>query len=162
MRPSPTAWHEAGHSVLALELGLTCKSATVLPGHGTQGEVTLGGWASDPAWDQQLLQQARAHLDIMVTLAGPMAEELASGRRGDSAATMDRCQVWDQAKELTSDDEEARLLLAWLERRCRSWLNDPRTWLKVQNVADALEKKKTLTGADVAKVCTTASRTPRW
>jgi hypothetical protein len=86
-----TAFHEAGHIVIGHVLGLTIRSATVVPDAGGYGCVsiksplaTLDEWDDRGRWHNKghdVRSVYRAH--IMETMAGREAAELCCGPGGD-------------------------------------------------------------------------------
>lgn len=74
------AFHEAGHAVAALAWGLT---VTVCEVHRTQGRVIGGGYTG---MSGRVLASELACCDAEITMAGPVAEAVASWRMAHGSA----------------------------------------------------------------------------
>jgi hypothetical protein len=76
-----TAFHEAAHAVIALELGVPVEYATIEPCGSTKGEVKTG--------------EATAEQEAMITMAGPMADAKFAGVDYDMDWVRKYNEVWE-------------------------------------------------------------------
>jgi hypothetical protein len=161
-----TAYHEAGHAVVACLMHVPFHSVTVAPGpvpvddlrRTTLGQIELNiewpDWAIpfSPCFDRTRARRFVAR-DVCMTLAGPLAETLHT-----------RC--WQQQPGDEQDDEWAAYEIAEDCRVARSpkatreWVNRlrfstlemlriPYVWAAVDAVAGKLVKRKRLNSAQV-------------
>jgi hypothetical protein len=143
------AFHEAGHAVAAVTLGIRVFLATVVPSHDCAGHV-LHAPIGELTVEQALL----------ITLSGPAAQRryfpllAVFGPEGEGDLE-DHIGVFDFAEARTllrmlhgSDwmDVCAETLPRWLARADRLV---GREWLWILRVAAALEQRHTLTGAEI-------------
>lgn len=149
-----TAYHEAGHAVAGLSLGLPVGQACVLPGPDTHGFVLFDVAEAEAHQDGGLF---RKHL--LVALAGHLAEELFGGNRDGSDDDFER------AKELArkvvrlrpldagiilgdgSVTEDVRDTLSKAIAECRELLTKEAA--SVKTVAEALRSSGLLSGAEL-------------
>jgi hypothetical protein len=125
------AYHESGHAVAALLLlSGTMTTASVVPNADSAGRVRFAGFDEE------------SRLDVMtVWCAGAEAERYFLGAAGDGDRN-DRAVV----KALSNSEQEiaeARALAAGLIRIHAPW---------IRRVAAALERRRTLTAHQVAKL----------
>lgn len=152
-----TAYHEAGHAVMALLLKKRFSMATIEPGEDFLGMVAYSGLQ---AWESrtELLEYGsfddlgardRSFLerDIMVSLAGPVAEAIYLGA-ADVAVHLggrgDYQKILDLVTRFMAPDE-AQPYVKWLEERAKTRLENPISWRGVTAVAECLLEEKTLT-----------------
>ncbi len=168
-----TAYHEAGHAVVACLMGIPFTSVTVAPGpvpvdefrRSTAGHINLKAtwpdWAipDHPAFDPKRTRRFAAR-NVSMTVAGSLAETLYT-----------RC--WQQSpglgQEGAGDDEFMAFEVAltcnvartpkgmhrWVDRLRFSTLETlrlPYVWAAVDAVARKLVKRKTLNSAQVHKL----------
>lgn len=128
------ARHEAGHAVMALELGAPVTSATIARNlaAGLEGACTITLWG---AWCRvtEAPEIARLERSIMVLLAGELAERLAG--EAPQFAAQDRARVEELLRCYPHElhDDERAALLAWCETHTRRRL--ARAWPAVVAIA---------------------------
>lgn len=145
MTLSQTAWHEAGHAVVAVQHGFALKSVVVHPRRKPDGEAGLT--------ELVMFSNADAVRLLTYLMAGPAAEKRFSGRSacGDSR---DREQAIEVARVIhdmkkPADHPDVVATVARAELIARALMLDDLTWAAVQAVAKALEQKRRLSGRDV-------------
>ena len=79
-----TAYHEAGHAVAAVVLELPFEVVTIVPNDKTEtlGHVSIVGSLSVINLDRREFR-AENRDDLIMTMAGPVAEERLRGKRND-------------------------------------------------------------------------------
>lgn len=153
-----TAYHEAGHAVMAWILRVKVRSATIAPDReaGIAGSVShekllLGKCPETIDSDRQRI---RAEKLIMVLLAGPIAQVLynpRSFRRYHAGFDWNRVvRLSGMCTESVSTSERH---IEYLEGRIKDHLRNPEKWKLVTKVADELLGNTTVDGARVAKLC---------
>jgi hypothetical protein len=145
-----TAYHEAGHAVMAFELGLSIREVTIVPDDAGNflGRVTgtplgpdvMARFAEyDP--DRHLVEQL-----IMFPLAGGIAEQELTGQVENLGDEDDLTNSFDLALRVCGSDEEANLFVEGLWERTRAQIQSPPTWAAVEAVAAALLGQQRLSG----------------
>lgn len=142
-----TAYHEAGHAVVAFfsrHLGKT-KDVTIEP------DAQAGTLGCHRRWptpslrpDADVTRRDRLRLEegIVVFLAGPIAERQRAGRWDHVGADRDRRCAVDMASYLVSGDQKLNALLQRLDVRAERLVH--RYWAEIEAVASALLKEPTL------------------
>jgi ATP-dependent Zn protease len=138
-RDAVTAYHEAGHAVMALALGRPIHRVTIEPNHRFLGRCELGSGRFRPSDDV-------LEIEVLILLAGPVAEARHTGRFNPDAADHDlrgvrslvasRGATWKQVERL-----ERRFL-----DKTEHWFDRPGMWSAVEAIAAELLKTPTLSG----------------
>lgn len=148
-----TAYHEAGHAVVAHYLGIGIHRVTIVPDHDCAGALDHGDLFCGPGSDRAKLERA-----IQFCLAGPLAQKRFDGRnyrqrhgRGDYDCAS------GLARYLAGSSE--REYLQYQERR--TWTLIDRWWDDIGRVARALVERDQLDGAEVKDIIETLMREAR-
>lgn len=145
MPPGPEAWHEAGHALAARLAGgrvLLVTLESEREEHEGHVEVDWSGVGAGP--------EARARLNALVALAGPLAELLREGEHvlADPDVLSSWRGDWSEARatlaEFELDPSEVERQLERLARELRTWFEDPRAEEQLARIADALDAHGTL------------------
>lgn len=148
-----TAFHEAGHAVMAQLRGRQVTEVEIVGDREHTGMVHSLAFPPDP--EDGVPPEAEnddVERQLKVILAGTVAEAMVSGRR-----------VWDETSEdlnvavrlgmrLVDDCEDVLPLLEGIGADVERDLN--RHWSAVEMLADELLDRKTLTGSEVRKLLT--------
>ena len=157
MPPSPpsdalraTAFHEAGHAVVALALGRPVHRVSVRPSMDRLGQCEFKKGRQKPTDDW--LED-----EVLISLAGMAAEARATGvyERGGAARDLRfaRSLMLQRASERTLDRVERRMLA-----KVENLLGDPGHWLAVERVAADLLAKGTISGRQAVHLFEQAGR----
>jgi ATP-dependent Zn protease len=152
-----TAYHEAGHAVVSVDVGLSVKYVAIHLDlvEGNAG-VCQGG--KSPSWAQPEIDatgRTRRWIEqvIMVLLAGGEAERRFVGRRNHKGASSDYQKAVDIGSYICNGDmEETQAYLAWLAVRTRNLLAREDIWAAVKAVALALLVRSELSGREVKRI----------
>lgn len=149
------AYHEAGHAVMAFLIGTPIKYATVIPDKEYIGMVRISPRykvedvmsLSPIDWKMQKIIES----DIMVKLAGQLAEAKYLGKEIDDVLTDHETSV-SMMDNIVSSDEELDAYYDWLTIRTRNFIVSPRNWPIVEAVAKELLIHKQLSGRKVRRI----------
>ncbi len=133
-----TAFHEAGHAVIALVLDRPVHRVSILPSHGRLGQCEFGRGQFRPSEDS-------LEREILISLAGLAAEAQYTGKYKLEGARRDLLYVRRLATQRKSDRAapryEERLL-----RKVEALLADAATWRAVTLIAAELLKHRVMSG----------------
>lgn len=133
-----TAYHEAGHAVIALALGRTIHKVSVLPNRERLGECRFGKGNARPTDDW-------LEREILIALSGMAAEARFTGIYATDEAKEDLRFVRRLALERKSDRAVERYEQRMLSK-VESMLNDEGTWKAVELIAAELLKHGAISG----------------
>jgi ATP-dependent Zn protease len=140
-----SAYHEAGHVVVAILLGARVSHATIEPdrddGPQRHGDVRVL-WPRTTADERSLAERL-----VLTALAGPVAEMIYTGEPYHPGFVAEWADDWQQALAAAAalvKDERRRL--NWLETQVRRVyeLLDQRHWPAIAALADKLAAHETL------------------
>jgi len=139
-----TAWHEAGHAVMAVLCGGRIEHVSLEPawddGPQRYGE-TITRWQGFSALELSLAE-------IKVSLAGPIAETLFVGEERNIAKVPEWHGDWQKVLEIASHQFEdvtvARRKVSELAASVRQAFDDTRIWSAVSAVAEDLLAHETI------------------
>lgn len=154
--PRHTAYHEAGHAVVAAALGFTVNTITIEANEaeGTLGVASIAYSHFHPSAHRHISRELRAEYRdcIMHMLAGEIAESIAMGDQYDpECSSADREEAADFAQYLSRNPER---YLADCRRDARDLVR--KHWGAIEIVAQALLGRGTLTGGDFVAIVTVA------
>ncbi len=145
----PTAYHEAGHAVVAYFLGVRIKKVSIIPGKDYVGivihEKVVRGLA--PEIDMSLLNFNRMEKLARIAIAGDIAQKIHAPKSGDGASS-DRQTVADVAFRLNGSSEAASAWITWLKVSVTDTVKN--RWAFVDAIAHELVKHKQLTREQIA------------
>lgn len=131
-----TAYHEAGHAVIALALGRNVQRVSILPNQLRLGQCELKKGRAKPAHDP-------VEVEILILLGGVAAEACYTGEYAWAAAQQD-------LRALTSQRASGEKQVARLERRLldkvEHLLADPAIWRATELIAAELLRSTTISG----------------
>jgi hypothetical protein len=155
------AYHEAGHAVASLVCGRVGKLRRVTivpdPDSGNLGHVMH--WSTPsfrPDVQRDTRTRLRAEAEIVVLLAGGIAERRATGRAPGCGS--DHAKAADIALAVSAGDAEATAFMRWLTRRTENLVEV--CWGAIEAVATELQARKTLRGASEVRQIVTRWLTP--
>lgn len=142
-----TAYHEAGHAVMALAFGCPLKKVSIVPGRSWLGQFRLG------VCELQKGRSAHARnlLDdeIVILFAGMVAEANFTGRYCEAGAAEDLRTIRRLLCRRVGSDKQHERLQRRLLARTEHLLEDKATALAVEIVANELVEKKVISGRAV-------------
>lgn len=155
-----TAYHEAGHAVAAMLLGIKTVHVTIRPdhaagslGHHRSGRMVWKRRLADGG-EQSAQIRARGENHTIYCLAGSVAENIfrkkAGMRKNHAGARADWNEVADIAVGLFGDLATANAFVRFAQLRAEGLMFQ--WWSNVEAVAKALLEQETLTGDQVRSV----------
>jgi Peptidase family M41 len=135
-----TAYHEAGHAVLAYSLGRAFTRVSIAADGHTLGRCSFrrpGDWFRP---DLRIDGATRRRLEerIMISLGGPESEARYTGRYDEEGAQEDLERAIDHACFMTDDEAEASAYVVWLRLRTLNLMRRSEFWPGVTALAHAL------------------------
>lgn len=139
-----TAYHEAGHAVMALALGRPVHKVTIVPGQSELGlqrqgvcHIKKGRTRSSKDWLED---------EVLILLAGLVAEARWTGRYSLGGAAQDLRQVRRYVQMRAEGEKQIeRLERRWLSKT-EHHLSDPGLWLATERIANELLRTQTISG----------------
>jgi hypothetical protein len=146
-----SAYHEAGHAVVAVLLGIRIgkEGASIIPECDTEGWVHLRkGFSGNPKYDNNIRVRDGLETRVMISLAGEAAQRhfRPSSVRSDQGMS-DRHHAVNELSYLASSPEELEPYLKWLDIRVNRMIACH--WKQTATVANALLEKKRLSAKEV-------------
>lgn len=149
-----TAYHEAGHAVIALWGGDRKPARVTIVRKGdTLGSVTHPAWGGrfrpDIELSSRRIRQLQARIDTL--LAGVAAERRGTGTRHNwTGAASDLDQATDLALYLNGSSRQVTLYLAWREQCVRDGVES--RWPEIERVAEALLARRDIDGETIRRI----------
>jgi len=135
---SRTAFHEAGHAVMALVFDRPVQKVSILPDQRRLGHCEFRKGVSRASQD-------RLEADILILLAGVVAEALHSGAYNWPGAALDMQSVRRLAL-MRSGKSQADKLTRRLLAKTEHLLQKAQHWNAVEQIAADLLEKKSISG----------------
>jgi hypothetical protein len=154
-----TAYHEAGHAVASFALNRAVRRLSVVPGDNSEGRVLNHELRNfHPDYERDARTLAKVQREIMILLAGGIAQAKFQGHRRGLGTDQDFRCAYLLAEHMCDSDEESEALVAWLHERTRLLLNRPWHWRAVQDIARELLGHRELSGRAARRIFTAAAR----
>ncbi len=136
--PEATAYHEAGHAVIAIALGRAVQRVSVLPKLDTLGRCEFQKGRTRPSEDW-------LEREILISLAGLAAEARHTGQYAWEGAARD-LQVVKRLATQRAGERHVERLQKRLLSKVEHMLAQPETWRAVQLIAAELLRVETISG----------------
>lgn len=146
-----TAFHEAGHAVMAELCGQRVTEVEIVGDDELTGSVrSLRFVEEDPAVVDPHLPTAPAERRLLCTVAGLVAEAMVSGRDGWDSSSEDLDAAVGLALRVVGDCERVLPFLEKVRDHAEDLLR--RSWPAVETVAAELVARRRLTGDEVRRL----------
>lgn len=134
-----TAFHEAGHAVMALVVGRPVQRVSIEPNAVRLGRCELQRGRFRPTQDE-------LEAEALFLLAGVAAQARHSGEYDWAGAADDLREVRELAASRAADERKAERLVRRLLDKTEHLLNRPAVWLAVEQIANELLRATTISG----------------
>jgi hypothetical protein len=134
-----TAYHEAGHAVIALALGRNVQRISILPNRLRLGECELKKGRAKPAHDP-------LEVDILILLGGVAAEARYTGKYEWAGGQQDLRAVRARTSQRASGEKQVARLERRLLDKVEHLLADPALWRATELIAAELFRCTTISG----------------
>lgn len=140
-----TAYHEAGHAVAAFAMNKRFTRVSIIanPDDNSLGRLLGCGWNSklNPEFDGGVRLRNRVEAQIIVFLAGPVAEAKLTGHYNHIGASKDYHDAVSFAGYVTGSSKETSAYINWLLEKTKNLLSNY-NWDAVKMLADELIKRR--------------------
>lgn len=150
-----TAYHEAGHAVMAHELGVKVTWVSIVEDQDTLGRMgrRWERWMHEIDYNVTPYREAKVQRHIMVCYAGAAATKIQFNYGAWRGTGADTTRAVDLACCVTGKTEETEALLRWLWIRTCDQLARPLLWAEVEATAAALLAHHELTDQEFCDLC---------
>ena len=157
------AFHEAGHALAAHFLQMDFDHVTIEPDEGSLGHVLHPPYGESGMSFVELTRDERERVEnsIIVSLAGPEAERLSTGRYNRQGARSDMEQVTDLVQRMPYSEKGQRLFLRWLKDRAYCMVREPMHQIILTSIVEELVRSRRLTAEQVRNIVTSSSENLR-
>ena len=146
-----TAYHEAGHAVMAQLCGRQITEVEIVGDEDLTGSVQSLRFADeDPSEHDPAVPTAPVERRLLCTAAGMVAESMVSGRRDWDEACEDLDLAVGLAMKVVDDCERVIPFLEIVREHTEDLLR--RNWGAVEALADALIEHRSLSGEEVRQL----------
>jgi hypothetical protein len=145
-----TAYHEAGHAVIAYVLGYKLKSVTIIPTHDAHGMVQYLDPLRGIPLDAEVSDRARLRLEkaIQISFAGPLAQrKFKEHAWRDYHGEFDFKKIGELGIRAVGSAEQQKAFLRWLEIATLEMVDAH--WSAIERVAKLLLARDRLNGAEI-------------
>jgi len=142
-----TAYHEAGHAVMAMILGRAVQKVTIVPGQSHLGAQRLGACHLQKGKSRGA--QDYLEDEVMILLAGMVAESQITGQYCQQGAAQDLRFVRRMLQTRNDGERQIQRLEKRLLSKTEHHLLDTETWKAVEVIAAELIKSQTISGRAV-------------
>ena len=134
-----TAYHEAGHAIIAIVLGRPIQKISIIPNKTRLGacEIKKGRFQPSDDWLED---------EVLILMAGVAAEAKLTGRYDWQGAGQDMRNVRRLTLARGGDETRAEKLERRLLAKTEHLLDDDATWKTAKQIAQALLEKETISG----------------
>ena len=148
-----TAFHEAGHAVVAHVLGRGIVRITINAGEDFYGQVLNTRFSDSFRPDVETSGHTRSFIEreVKICFAGNAAESARLGREVRGGAHHDFASAVDLLSHLTGSNEEIEAYANWLWVCTKNKIKTPLNWSLITALAQELLKKREMSGREAKR-----------
>jgi len=148
-----TAYHEAGHAVIALSERMRVKSATIVPGEDYWGAVARQNMTRvQMGFDEPAKMHRYLTREIRVILAGLAAEWRFTGRNNFRGASSDYKEAINLSLHVYGSDTIVPYL-RFMSALMKEEVSKPARWAQIKAIAEALMERGTIRNREIREIC---------
>ncbi len=136
-----TAYHEAGHAVIAILVGRSVNKVNIIPGGNRLGVCKMQKGRSKASPDA-------LEADLLILLAGMAAEGRKCGRYNMQGASQDIREAEKLALMRAGNANQAEKILRRALDKVHHLFDQPATWKATKAIADALLEHQSISGRE--------------
>lgn len=136
-----TAYHEAGHAVIAIVVGRSVNKVSIIP-----GGKRLGACKMDKG--RKKASQDALEADLLILLAGMAAECRKSGRYNMGGAAQDLVNAEKLALSRAGNSRQAEKILKRTLDKVHHLFDQSVNWAATESIAEALLKSEEISGRE--------------
>ncbi|MGJ8657733.1 MAG: cell division protein FtsH [Akkermansiaceae bacterium] len=136
-----TAYHEAGHAVLAIITGRTVNKVTIIPGGNKLGVCKMSKGRKKASPDA-------LEAELLILLAGLAAEGRKSGRYNMQGAAQDLRDAEKLALLRAGNPKQATKVLKRALDKVHHHFDQPVNWIATKSIAQALLESDSISGRE--------------
>jgi len=145
-----TAYHEAGHAVMAMVLGRNIQKVTIKSGQIQTGGVRLGVCELGPGRSRS--SQDVIEDEVMILLAGMVAESKFTGHYCERGAAQDLRYVAAMLRDRGGSESQQQRIQRRILDKTEHILNEPAHCRAIAQVAKELIQRTTISGRSVRHI----------
>ncbi len=134
-----TAYHEAGHAVMALLMGRSIQKVSIIPSQNRLGVCTIKKGRAKQVQD-------KLEAEMLILLAGMAAEGRKSGKYNVQGAAQDLAGVEKLAMSRSGNARQAQKLFQRMLDKTQHLLSNKATWKAVKVIANELLVNESISG----------------
>jgi len=134
-----TAYHEAGHAVMALLMGRAIQKVSIIPSQNRLGTCTIKKGRTKQVQD-------KLEAEILILLAGMAAEGRKSGHYNVQGASQDLRIVEKLAMARSGNPRQSQKLIHKMLDKTQHLLSNKAAWSAVKVIADELIQHESISG----------------
>ena len=142
-----TAWHEAGHAVMAVSMGRSIEKVTISPARLQTGGSRLGICKIQKGRSKR--SNDRLEEDVMILLAGMVAESRVTGRYCADGAAQDLAFVERLLSDRARNERQLERLTRRILDKTEHVLTEEAHAKAIKLIAEELVRKVTISGRAV-------------
>lgn len=169
-RRTLSAYHEAGHAVVAYDQEVRVHGITIVPDEGRMGHISidtllLNRLAPTFQFNKGARNRFTMERHVMVLQGGHAAVHRLDPTRKELAMTLtgegsDHCIAMSLVKTFAAREREAEKYYQWLDARTEGVIANPLRWFQIQILAEALLERGQLGARRVREIIKGAGE--RW
>jgi ATP-dependent Zn protease len=134
-----TAYHEAGHAVMAISLGRAVEKLSIVRNSLRLGAVNFGNRRTGRRQDY-------FETEALILLAGIVSEAKVTGKYNWNGARQDLMRLQQMIASRVANEKAAERLQRRLFDKTQHLLDQDSLWLAVQSIARSLLQQRSLSG----------------